>query len=103
MATLKDTAKAYVPQQTKNIAELKRVSVSTEVFSDKGKDKDGMEFTYNYIVVDGERYRIPGVVIGDIKGLLSEMPNLKEVKVMKSGTGLTTKYQVVPLLEQTPA
>lgn len=101
MATLKQEAQAWMPKQTLNVADLKRVSVEADIKTETGKDKDGKEFTYKYIEVDGQKYRIPGVVIGDIKGLLKEMPNLKEVKVVKNGQGTATKYQVVPLLEQT--
>ena len=97
MATLKDFAKEYEPKQTKNIADLTEVSTDLEIISKTGKDKDGKEFDYLVIVVDGEDYRIPGKVVGDLKAILKENPALKKFKVKKSGSGLATTYTVIPL------
>ena len=102
MATLKETAQAYVPTQTKNIADLERVSVDVEIKQETKKDGEGKEFTYNYFEYKNEKYKVPGIVIGSIKALVARFPNLKYVSVIKEGQGMTTKYQVVPLLEQTP-
>lgn len=100
MATLKETAQAFVPQQTSNIADLQQVSVDLEIKTEKGiTQKDGKEFTYKYIEVDGKKYRMPGVVLGQLKMLLGKMPNLKHFSVAKEGTGMNTKYQVIPLLK----
>jgi hypothetical protein len=98
MATsLKESAKAYEPRQTHNIAELKEVSVELVLLEGKGKDKDGNEFTYSYIEVDGEEYRVPGKVLGDLKAILQKKPTLKTFSVSKQGMGLNTKYTVIPL------
>ena len=47
METLKQAAQAFVPpQKTKNISELKSVSVDIELKTKEGKDRDGQPFTY---------------------------------------------------------
>ena len=102
MATLKETAQAYVPTQIKNIADLEKVSVDVELKKETKTDNEGKEFTYNYFEYQGSKYKVPGIVIGSIKTLVQRFPNLKYVSVIKEGQGMTTKYQVVPLLEQTP-
>lgn len=97
MATLKDEAKVYEPQQTKNIADLKEVSVNLNLEDRKGKDKNGEEFSYKVVVVDGEDYRVPGKVLGDLKSILEKKPTLTKFAVSKKGVGLNTQYTVIPL------
>jgi hypothetical protein len=97
MATLKDEAKAYVPKQTKNIADLPQVSIDFEMKDGTGVDNDGKEFKYKFIEVNGEEYRVPSAVLGQIKDLLDENPNLKNFKVKKTGEGLKTRYTTIPL------
>ena len=97
MASIKDSAKNFVSKQTKNIAELKSVEVDLAVLEGKGKDKEGKEFTYNYIEVDGEEYRIPDKVLKDLKAILEKKPTLKTFSVSKQGQGLNTTYTVIPL------
>ncbi len=96
MATLKEEAQAYVPPQTKNIAELDKVPVNLELQDGTGTDKDGEAYTYKYALIDGEKYRIPGSVLGGIKNLLKVRPNLEQVQVLRDGTGMNTRYQVIP-------
>lgn len=97
MATLKETAKAFVPPQTLNIADLNRVSTDIEVFEGKGKNVDGEEFEYKFTKIDGKEYRIPGSVLGGLKAILEKKPDLKEFSVSKQGTGMNTRYTVIPL------
>ena len=97
MATLKDEAKAYTPQQTKNIADLATVSTDLVVEDREGKDKDGNVFKYKVVVIDGEDYRVPGKVLGDLKSILEKKPGLKSFAVSKKGTGLNTTYTVIPM------
>jgi hypothetical protein len=97
MATIKDEAKAYQPQQTKNIADLSQISVDFEIKEAEALDNEGKPFKYKYVEVNGEKYRVPGSVIGQIKDLLEENKNLKVFKVKKTGEGLKTRYTVVPL------
>lgn len=97
MASIKESARVYEPKQTHNIAELKEVSVDFALLEGKGKDKDGNEFAYNYIEVEGEEYRIPGKILGDLKAILAKKPTLKTFSVSRQGQGLNTKYTVIPL------
>lgn len=97
MATLKEEAQAYTPKQTKNIADLPEVSVDFQLKDGKGTDSDGKEFTYKFVEVNGEEYRIPGKVLGDLKAILAKKPTLKKFSVSRKGTGFNTQYTVIPL------
>jgi hypothetical protein len=98
MTTIKDEAKAFVPKQTKNISELSQVSVEFDLKEGEGVDKEGNTFKYKYIEVNGEEYRIPGVVIAQVKDILEENKDMKSFKVKRTGEGKTgTRYTVIPL------
>ena len=97
MSSIKESARNFVSRQTKNIAELKSVEVELNVFEGKGKDQTGKEFTYKYIEVDGDEYRVPDKVLKDLKAILEKKPTLKTFSVSKQGTGLNTTYTVIPL------
>ena len=104
MAKLNEFAQSYEPiATTKNIADLPSVSVDLELeddtfeFTDKitGKPKS---VTQKVINIEGETYRVPVSVIGQLKIILEDNPNLKKFKVKKSGsTKDDTKYMVIPL------
>lgn len=96
MANLKETAQAYEPPQTLNIADLEKVSVNVEVKKEAGMSKEGEAFSYHYTEVDGKKYRIPGSVIGGLKGVLTKMPHIQWVIVLREGHGMNTRYQVIP-------
>jgi hypothetical protein len=97
MATLKDEAKAYIPKQTKNVAELSEVSIDVEMKDGEGIDNEGNTFKYKYIEINNEEYRVPKAVLGQIKDLLEDNANLKRFKVKKAGEGLKTRYTTIPL------
>jgi len=97
MTSLGETAKAFVPKQTFNVADLEAVSVESKVEARTGTDKEGHEFAYNVVIVGGNEYRVPASVLADIKTLLEAKPTLKTVKVIKKGQGLNTKYSVIPM------
>jgi len=97
MGTLKDEAKEHVQSKTKNISELSTVSVDLDIQDGEGMDSDGNQFKYKYIEVEGEQYRVPGIVLGQVKDILEENPNLKTFKVKRTGEGLKTRYTVIPL------
>lgn len=103
MAKISEYVKDYESSaKTKNIAELQSVSTDLELVDDE------FEFTKNgetkivkqkVIVVDGEKYRCPIMVIQQLKVILEDNPALKKFKVKKSGsTKDDTKYQVIPLM-----
>ena len=97
MASLGEEAKAYIPKQTKNIADLAEVSTALDLKDGAAADADGKEFTYKYIEVDGDEYRVPGKVLKDLKAILEKKPTLKTFSVSKQGQGLNTTYTVIPL------
>ena len=98
MANLKDTANAYEAPQTLNIADLEVVSTDLDVQEKTGTNKDGEDFTYNFVEVEGKQYRVPNSVLTELKTILEEKPDLQKFRVKKSGQGLQTRYTVVPLI-----
>jgi len=104
MAKLNEFAKDYEPiATTKNIADLPSVSVDMELEDDSFEFTDKVtnlpkKVTQKVIRIEGETYRVPVSVIGQLKIILEDNPNLKNFKVKKSGTGKDdTKYMVIPL------
>ncbi len=96
MATLKESAAAYEPPQTLNIADLEKISIDIELKDAEGKNEKGEVFTYKYAEINGKKYRVAGSIIGGIKALMEKIPDLKTVSVVKQGTGMNTRYTVVP-------
>ena len=97
MASIKESAMAFEPKTTKNIADLKSVSVELTLEDREGTNAQQEKFNYKVIVVDGEDYRVPGKVIGDLKAILERKPDLKSFSVSKKGTGMNTIYTVIPM------
>ena len=96
MPSIKEASKTYESRKTKNIADLKSVSVDLALMEATAKDNNGKEFTYNYVEVDGEEYRVPDQVLKDLKAILEKKPELKTFSVVKKGSGLSTTYTVIP-------
>jgi len=92
MANLKEEAQGYEPKHIRNISELKAISIDVEVFTETE-----VEFPYKYIVVNGERYKMPLTIIADLKEVLEEKPDLKDFKVKRVGEGKNTKYTLITL------
>jgi len=99
MATLKEEAKAYEPPCTLNIADIEKIPINLEVKDGEGKDSDGLQFKYKYSTIEDKDYRIAGTILGGIKAILKKMPDTQFVTVLKTGTGLNTRYQVLPWIE----
>ena len=97
MSSIKEFANNYLPKTIKNITELKAVDVSLVVFEDTATDINGDQYSYNYIEVNNEKYRIPAPVIAALKAILAKKPTLKSFSVTKQGEGKQTKYTVIPL------
>lgn len=97
MVSIKDFAKTYEAQQMKNIADLEAVPTSSEIKTETRKDRDGEEYRVNYITLNGEEYRVPISVIEQLRGIIEANPNLSTFKVRKTGQGMATKYQVIPV------
>lgn len=96
--TLREEAMAYEPQQIKNISDLPEVSVDLVLEDREGTNKDTQEvFKYKVTILNGEEYRVPGKVLGDLKAILEKKPTLKRFAVSKKGMGFNTQYTVIPL------
>lgn len=102
MGKLIDEAKQYTaPATTKNIADLKKVPLDVDVLDDSFEfEEDGMKRKVNQkiVVVEGEKYRVPNIVLHQIKIIAQDNPNVQNVRVIKSGEGIKTTYQVIPLM-----
>src|SRR3990167_596867 len=99
MATLKQEAMDYKPMQTKNIAELEIVNTDLDLKEEEGINDDTQKpFSYKYVEINGEKYRVPVSVIKSLQAILKENPKLTKFKVKKQGEGLKTSYTVIPLM-----
>lgn len=94
MKSLKDEAQAYEPKQTLNIADLDKVDISLPIEDRSGTDSEGKPFDYKVLVVSSHEYRVPNTVLEEIKKILELKPDVKFVKVTKTGSGLATRYSV---------
>lgn len=94
---MKKAAESYEPKKSRTIDELKEVSMKLDVKEMTRQDRDGEDYTYNYVEVDGKEYRIPGPVLDQLKVQLKENPDLQRYKVNKEGEGYNSKYTVIIL------
>lgn len=92
--TLKDESQAHEPKKTLNIADLDRVDLSWPMSDKTGTDDKGVDFGYKVMSVNGLDYRVPNTVLEKIKDMLELKPDMKFVKVEKTGSGLATRYTV---------
>lgn len=97
MVSIKDFAKAYEPQQMKNIADLEVVDANTEIKKETRKDQNNDEYNVMFIIKDGEEYRVPPSVVTQLKAVIEAKSDLVSFKVTRSGQGMGTKYQVISL------
>ena len=98
MANLKDGAIGYIPQKMKNIADLPIVDVDLELKDGEGIDDSGKIYKYKYLELNEEKYRVPNVVLGQLKDILEARPETKTFRVKKTGQGKEgTKYTTIPL------
>jgi endo-1,4-beta-D-glucanase Y len=89
---IRDEANAYKPAKLKNISDLNSVFVTQEVL-----EEAEVEYPYKYILVEGERYKVPVSVIAALKELIAANPKLQSFKVKQTGEGIKVKYLVIPL------
>lgn len=97
MANLRETSQAYEPKKTLNIADLEKVSLDVQISKVSGTNQEGKNFEYHVAEIEGEKYRVPVTVIEAIQTIMEAKPELKNIKVIKKGTGMSTEYTVVPL------
>lgn len=100
MTTIGEEAQKYEVKGIKNISELPEVNIDLILLEGEGTAKDGSKYKYKYTELNGDKYRVPGVVLGQIKLLKEEMPGFKKFKVKKTGEGKTgTEYTVIPIIQ----
>ena len=97
MTKLSEAALTYEPPVTRMVSELAEVDVSAEIKEKTVKEGTKDEFTYKYIEVKGEEYRVGASVLKQLKAQLESNPNLSKFKVTKEGKGLQSEYTVIPL------
>lgn len=94
---IKEFAKSYEPQKMKLISDLESVKANIEFTTEVRKDREDKEYTVNFVVVEEIEYRVPISVVEQLKGIIEAKPDLETFKVIKTGTGMNTKYQVISL------
>lgn len=104
MSNIGEFAKTYESETTKNIADLSEVPTDLELEDDEFDTLDkatGKEKTVKQkvITLNNEKYRVPNSVFQQLKVILEDNPGLKKFKVKKSGQGMETRYQVIPLMQ----
>jgi hypothetical protein len=97
MATLRESAKEYEPKTTLSIADLPEVSTELDNEEREFQNKTGKKFTIKVIVVDGVDYRVPEMVLKQLKEMIDAKPGMTKFRVKKTGEGLKTSYTVIPL------
>lgn len=87
----------YEPRlKTLNIADLDSFELTEPTELRTNTNKEGEEYSFKVLLRDGKEYRIPWNVLEDMKELRADDPNVQRFKVLKSGSGLDTKYRTVP-------
>lgn len=99
MTTIKEEAQEYEPKQIRNIAELEKISINLELETRTYKEGTEDEYKIKVCVIDNVVYRIPNIVLGQLKEQLKENSDLNFFKVKKTGQGKEgTNYTVIPLI-----
>jgi len=97
MNSIGQEATEYEPATTANIADLDKVSIKAPIETKVFKEGTEDEFKIKVITVDEKDYRVPFVVLSNLKAILEEKKDLEFFKVKKDGTGMNTRYTVIPL------
>ena len=85
---------------SRNVTELEVLNLDYPLKKFEGTDDNNKPYSYWYIEFNHENYRVPTSVIKQVQNYIVNMPNQKNFKVTKSGEGLKTQYQVIPLMEK---
>jgi hypothetical protein len=96
--TIKQASEEYEAVKIKNIADLPEVSVDVSIEEKTFKEGTKDEFSLFVANLNGEDYRVPKIVLKNLKAILKSRPDLKKFKVDKQGEGKNgTTYTVIPL------
>ena len=77
MTNITEAATSYEAGTTSNIAELEVVRTDAKIVPKSFKEGTPEAFTINVINVEGIDYRVPNMVLGNLKAILAEKPDLK--------------------------
>lgn len=94
MVTITEEAKQTKDPETKTVDELEILNVNEDIKTFEGTKDNGEQFSYKYIEKDGVKYRIPVVVLRQIRDILKTEPERTEVKVKSRGEGRQKIYFV---------
>lgn len=97
MVTIAEAAQKYEMGKMASITELQKISTTVPIGEKTFKEGTAEEFRVLTITVDGKVYRLPSSVLANLKILLEERPGLKTFKVRADGSGMNTRYTVIPL------
>lgn len=99
MTSLKEEAMNYSPPKKNNISDLEAIPTDVKILDGESETREGKPYKYKFIVMNGEDYKVPGIVLGSLKDILEVNPDLKFFKVSNSGTDSSPKYTVIQLDE----
>jgi len=103
LGTIKDLALQHQEKTFKRIEDYPKIHVGNQItkrtcVTSEGKEFDIKEmFLYNEDTGTKEGVRIPNSVIGGLKILLQDNPNLEYFRVIRTGVGMDTRYTVLPV------
>jgi len=97
MVTISQFATAFEQSKMKNIADLDIVKTDLEITDETRQDSDNREYNVKFLTINNVEYRVPPSVLEQLKAVLESKPALKTFQVKKTGEGLATKYQVIPI------
>jgi hypothetical protein len=100
MAKLKEIVSEYKTPETRNVSDLPYISLGEEIYERTYTKDDGTQFSIQVLIrlEDGEEveYRVPKSVIAQAKTLLDTDDTLDTIRVVRTGSGMNTRYQVMP-------
>ena len=100
MTSLKEEALIHECSTTKNVSDLEVFDINMELETFEGVDNEGKPFSFKHITdKEGIKYRVAGVVLGQIKDFLEVNPDQTLFSVKKTGEGKKgTRYTTIPVL-----
>ena len=95
--TLAEEIEQYTPNETHNVADLDFFSITEPIITKEYNEGKENAYKVKILIRDGKEYRVPFVVIGQMKEWLNKKPHIKAFQVIKTGSGKEgTKYQTSP-------
>lgn len=93
-----DEARKYEAPKKLVISDLDEFPVNIDVLDGDGINENTNEaYSYKYIKVGNNSYRIPGPVLEQIAEILKLKPSVTRFKTTKTGSGMGTRYKTEAL------